>query len=116
MAPSADVLQLGPPGKSVLRIERIDSEALPGLAELKSNFGGELKGTRTRTLEEREDEEGVLWRALIEPRQPKEGQRPAAVMLGARRIAGRVVLCSTLPGSTEAEVEAAARACDGLGR
>jgi hypothetical protein len=114
-APSSDVLVLGPPGRPVLRIERTRAEALPGLEHLQSGFTKELRNVHARTLEEREDDGGVLWRARLESSERPAGGRGVAVMLGARRIDGSVVLCSTLPGSTDAEVEAASQACGALG-
>jgi hypothetical protein len=114
-APSSDVLVLGPPGRAVLRIERTRAEALPSLEDLQSGFTKELHNVHARTLEEREDDAGVLWQARLESSERPAGARGVAVMLGARRIDGSVVLCSTLPGSTDAEVEAASQACGALG-
>jgi hypothetical protein len=96
-----------------MRIQRSRAVTLPRAADLRSAFVQQLEDAGATTLEEREDEEGVLWRARLEP----SANRPArgtTVMLAARRLASEIILCASIPGASDDEVESAARACEGV--
>lgn len=111
---SPDVLALGPPGKLVMKIERSRAEAVPRLAEVRTAFLGELPSARVQTVEEREDGRGFLWRGRLQFPGDRPGREGTSVMLGARRMGSDVALCSTVYGASDAEVERAARTCEGL--
>lgn len=107
-----DVLAIGPPGRTVLRVIKTDKTALPSLESLQHGFGAGLEGVRATTVEEVQKPDVVLWRARL---TPQEGDSWTA-LVGARRLEGGVYLCATDPGATENEVKQAADACAALGR
>jgi hypothetical protein len=97
-----------------MRIQSSRSGArLPSLEELRSAFSQQIEEARAATLEERQDEDTVLWRARLDS-TGTSGTRGPTVLLGARRLGADIVLCASIPGASDAEVEAAARACEGL--
>jgi hypothetical protein len=96
-----------------MRIERRAVDRLPRLAELRGPFIQQLEDARATTLEERDDDSAVLWRARLQPRE-KQTARGPMILLAARRLGQDIVLCASVPGASDAEVEAAARACEDL--
>ena len=112
-ADGPEALVLGPPGRAVMRIERRSGGRLPRLADLRSAFSEQVEDARAITLEEREADDGVVWRARLEPAGSR-GTRGPTVLLAARRLGADVLLCASIPGASDAEVEAAASACEGL--
>ncbi len=108
-----DALLVGPPGRAVLRIARSDSGAdLPTSDELRDVFASELTEARVETLASKDEDEGSLWVGRIQPE--KEGAQGWNVALAARRLKGEILLCATLPGAREAEVQTAVDFCGAL--
>lgn len=96
-----------------MRIARSDLASVPSLNKLQSVFSSELKGATVEPLEASQDADRVMWRARLTT--PKSG-RGWTVALGAKQVGGTVYLCSTVPGATDGEVQAAADSCLHLGQ
>jgi hypothetical protein len=115
-------LNFGPPGRAVLRIDLRPGAAAskPDSAELARLFVAGLDGGAA-TVTAKKDQDGYSWvslRLALGP-APATGGRDAGAagepaLLGAKALDEDLFLCATLPGASEAEVESAARACEGI--
>lgn len=114
-------LTVGPAGRAVLRIDLRPGAASsrPDSAELLRLFSAAFDGGGALAVTGRKDQDGYSWATFR--LTPAPGSGPDAglsvgepALLGAKALGGDLFLCATLPGATEAEVESAARACEGI--
>jgi hypothetical protein len=107
-------LLLGPAGRAVLRIARLqEPQSEPSLENLEKAFVSELPGASIRDARTQQIPGGVLWFGRVVPRGGSPQGWP--VMLGTRRVDEETLLCATLPGASAAEVADAARLCEHVG-
>jgi len=115
-------LTVGPAGREVLRIDLRPGAASskPDSAQLSRLFLAALDGGAV-AITSKKDQEGCSWVVFRLGRgRAVPGARDAGVsagepaLLGAKVLDDDLFLCATLPGATEAEVESAARACEGI--
>jgi hypothetical protein len=113
-------LTVGPPGRAVLRIDlrpgaaasKPDSEALAKL------FVAGLDAGPSSIAVKRKDQDGYSWvsfKLSLGSGGPRGAGAPGEpALLGAKVLGEDLFLCATLPGASESEVDAAARACEGI--
>lgn len=115
-AASEELLAVGPAGRDVLRIELRPGQGsqLPSAEELVERLRGSLDGVNVETVDARTTPENAL--AVLRLSSTADGGAPRTTLalLGAKRVANDLFLCSTTPGASEEDVKAAAAACGAL--
>jgi len=121
-------LTVGPAGRAVLRIDLRPGAAAsrPDSAELIRLFTAALDGGAL-AVTGKKDQDGYSWATfrlgagIGAAPGPGPGRRDSGAastgepaLLGAKALDDDLFLCASLPGATDAEVEAAARACEGI--
>lgn len=97
-------LQVGPAGHGVLLLETL-TMPLPTLQQLL----GLLEREKVQVVSKESTDSFVAVRYRLSAEAPDEG------LVGARRVPGRVVFCSSLRGARPDEVEVAMKVCAGVG-
>lgn len=115
-AASEELLAVGPAGRDVLRIELRPGRAaqLPTAEALVASMGASLEGVQVETVDAKTEPDRAL--AVLRLTRATDGGAPRTTLalLGAKRVAGDLFLCSTTPGASEEDVKAAAAACGAL--
>jgi hypothetical protein len=109
--------QFGPPGHPVLRVDLRPGEGdkLPSPDGLAETLLKPFAGFAVSLDQEQEGEDFSLLWVTLAPRLEDGGpgeEWPA--LFGAKRVAGDLFLCATLPGASAEEVRQAADACRGI--
>jgi hypothetical protein len=107
-------LTIGPPGRVVLRIDLRPGAARqrPGPEELVRLFRQSFSEGQV-SEEGRREEDGFAMVRLALSSGDGGGARSSA-RLGAKAVGDDLFLCASAPGATDAELEAAERACEGI--
>lgn len=108
-------LSIGPPGRFVLRIDLRPGAAAerPAAAELVRLYRRSFDEGRLAE-EGRREEPGFSMVRLSLAGGADGGGGRMRVRLGAKAVGEDLFLCATAPGATDAELEAAERACEGI--
>jgi len=103
-------LTAGPPGRPVLRIDRIANAAVPTADELKRTFVQRSAGVTVR--EERRLETTQFVGVVL--RRSQSNAPSSLLFLAAAPTQQGVVLCASLPGGSEQEIKQALAVCQSL--
>ena len=113
-------LTVGPAGRPVLRIDLRPgaSASKPDSAELIRLFTAALDGGAL-AVTGKKDQDGYSWATFrlgagTGRRDSGAASAGEPALLGAKALDEDLFLCASQPGATDAEVESAARACEGI--
>lgn len=115
-AASEELLAVGPAGRDVLRIELRPGQGsqLPSAEELVERLRGAMDGVNVETIDAKTTPENALAVLRLSSAADGGATRTTLALLGAKRVANDLFLCSTTPGASEEDVKAAAAACGAL--
>jgi hypothetical protein len=107
-------LAIGPAGRAVLRIDLRPGAARerPMAEELARLFRGSMADAHLAEEGRREEEGFSMVRFTLSADGGGAGR--TRVRLGAKAVGDDLFLCATAPGATDAELDAAERACEGI--
>lgn len=103
-------LTAGPPGRPVLRIDRVVDSPVPSADELKRSFSESSPGAQVR--EERRLETPRFVGIVL--RRTETSTPPSLLFLAAVPTRQGVVMCASLPGAIEQEIKQALAVCQSL--
>ncbi len=106
----AGPLTAGPPGRPVLRIDRVPNAPVPTADELKRQFIQGSPGFSVREERRLETEQFV---GVVLRRSEPNGSSGLLFLAAAPTQQG-VVLCASLPGGSEQEIKQALAVCQSL--